>query len=44
LGSIDTNSAQFKAAESACHMLLRAAPPGAGATPGASPGGEASPQ
>jgi hypothetical protein len=39
-GSINTNSAQFRAAESACRTVLRAARPGAGATPS----GEASPQ
>jgi hypothetical protein len=44
LGSIQTNSAQFKAAQSACRTVLRAALPGAGAASSASPGGEPSPQ
>jgi hypothetical protein len=43
-GTINTNSAQFKAAQSACRAVLRAARPGAGVTPSAPPGGEASPQ
>jgi hypothetical protein len=43
-GSINTNSAQFKAAESACRTELRGGLPGAGATSSPPPGGEASPQ
>jgi hypothetical protein len=38
-GTINTNSAQFRAAESACRSVLRAARPGAGATPSAPLGG-----